>query len=204
MLEAKLEVEDRETLASSFYPNGRSGGLTVPGPPPGALGQQLLLRVQTRKPPRAFVLRGQIAWVRHKAGPHQPAGYGFDFSPEDDSTRIRLLAFARNEIPSKFTRVELRREVELPVRLEHDGIARKEWLADLSSRGAFVRTWNPLPVGARVHMKVKSGLLSSVTLDAQVAWVRLVGDHAGMGLEFIVPDDATSARLAKMLSALAK
>lgn len=201
-MDATLEVEDREALAALFYPNGRNGGLTVPGAPPGALGQHVTLHVKTRAPARHFQLRGQIAWVRHKPGPHQPAGFGFDFGPEDEPARQRMLAFAREEIPSKFTRIEDRLQVQLQVRLVHDGIQRKEWLADLSTRGAFVRTWNPLPVGAPVSMLLRPRLsLLSMEIYAHVAWVRLAGEHAGMGLEF-APDPATQSKLAKMITTL--
>ena len=201
-MEATLEVEDREALAELFYPNGRSGGLTVPGAPPGALGERLTLHVKTRSPGRHFQLLGQIAWVRHKPGPHQPAGFGFDFSPEDEPARQRMLGFARAEIPAKFTRIEDRLQVHLQVRLVHDGLQRKEWLADLSTRGAFVRTWNPLPVGAAVNLLLRPRLsLLSMEIPSHVAWVRLAGDHAGMGLEFS-PELATRTKLARLIKSL--
>ena len=184
-MDALLAVASPEALAALYYPNGRLGGLTVPGRPPGALGQQLKLRIEVEKPARQFELKGQIAWVRHKAGPNQPTGYGFDFDPEDDATRVRLLAFARREVSSSATRVEARQQVELQVRLVHEGRQRKEWMADLSLGGAFVRTWNPLPIGASVALHVRPRLsLTSIEIPAHVAWVRLAGDHPGMGLEF--------------------
>ncbi|MBL8911119.1 MAG: PilZ domain-containing protein [Archangium sp.] len=199
-MEARLAVPSPEALAALYYPNGRLGGLTVPGKPPGALAQQLTLFIEVEKPARQFQLRGQIAWVRHKAGPNQPTGYGFDFDPDDDATRVRLLAFARREVSSDATRVEARQQVELQVRLVHEGRQRKEWMADLSLGGAFVRTWNPLPIGATVALHVRPSFsLTSIEIPAHVAWVRLAGAHPGMGLEFASSAEMR-ARIEKLIS----
>jgi len=204
LIETRLTVESPEDLADLYYPNGRLGGLSVPGKTPGALGQLVILRVQVERPARQFVVKGQIAWVRHKPGPNQPAGFGLDFQPEDDATRVRLLAFARREVSSDATRIELRQQVELQVRLVHQGTQRRELMADLSPGGAFVRTWNPLPVGAKVQLFLRPPLaLTALELKAQVAWVRLVGDHAGMGLEFDC-DEAQRLKLEKLLVKLAR
>lgn len=195
-----LAVESPEALAALYYPNGRLGGLTVPGKPPGALAEHVVLRIEVGKPSRQFVVKGQIAWVRHKAGPNQPTGYGVDFDPEDDATRVRLLAFARREVSSSATRIEARQQVELQVRLVHEGRQRKEWMADLSLGGAFVRTWNPLPIGAQVALFVRAGLsITSLEIPAHVAWVRLAGDHPGMGLEFST-DDALRTKVERFLN----
>ncbi len=187
LIETRLTVESPEDLADLYYPNGRLGGLSVPGKTPGALGQLVILHVQVERPARQFVVKGQIAWVRHKPGPNQPAGFGLDFQPEDDATRI-----------------ERRQQVELQVRLVHQGTQRRELMADLSTGGAFVRTWNPLPVGAKVQLFLRPPLaLTALELKAQVAWVRLVGDHAGMGLEFDC-DEAQRLKLEKLLVKLAR
>ncbi|MFZ5443029.1 MAG: PilZ domain-containing protein [Myxococcota bacterium] len=203
-IQARLEVASPADLADLYYPNGRLGGLTVPGKPPGALGQRLELTVDIARPRRHFVVRGQLAWVRHKSGPNQPAGFGFDFDPDDDAARVRLLAFARNELSSAATRVDPRQQVELPVRLVHEGTQRREMVADLSPGGAFVRTWNPLPVGARVQLFLRPPMaLTSLSFRGQVAWVRLAGEHPGMGLVF-ERDAAMQPRLEKLLNKLAR
>ncbi len=203
-IEASLQVASPDELAALYYPNGRLGGLSVPGKAPGALGEFILLRVEVRRPARQFVVKGQLAWVRHKSGPNQPTGYGLDFQPEDDATRVRLLAFARQEVSSDATRIELRQQVELQVRLVHDGHQRRELMADLSTGGAFVRTWNPLPVGAQVQLSLRPPLaLTALQLKAQVAWVRLAGDHPGMGLEFET-DEAQRLKLGKLIVKLAR
>jgi uncharacterized protein (TIGR02266 family) len=204
LIEARLQVGAPEDLAELYYPNGRLGGLSVPGKAPGVLGEFVSLRVEVERPARQFVVRGQLAWVRHKSGPNQPTGYGLDFQPEDDSTRVRLLAFARREVTSDSTRVEMRQQVELQVRLVHAGTQRRELMADLSPGGAFVRTWNPLPVGAQVTLFIRPPLaLTSLELKGTVAWVKLAGEHPGMGLEF-VRDEALNAKLEKLMRKLAK
>lgn len=204
LIETGLKVASPAELAEHYYPNGRLGGLSVNGKSPGALGQLLLLRVDVARPARQFILRGQLAWVRHKSGPNQPTGFGVDFVPEDDATRVRLLAFARQELSSDATRIEQRQQVELRVRLVHEGRPRKELVADLSPGGAFVRSWNPLPVGAKVEISLRLPLsLSALEIQGHVAWVRLAGDHPGMGVEF-EQDDAMRIKLEKLLTKLAR
>ncbi|MGV3623225.1 MAG: PilZ domain-containing protein [Archangium sp.] len=191
-------------LAGLYYPNGRLGGLSIAGKPPGVLGERVKLLVQVHRPARQFELNGQLGWVRHKPGPGQPPSFGVDFLPEDDATRVRLLAFARQEVDDSFTRAEQRQQVALQVRVVHDGVQRKEHVADLSTGGAFVRTWNPLPVGSRVTVYLRPPLaLTGFEVRAEVAWVRSVGDHAGMGLAFDVDEDALR-RLEKLLTKLAR
>lgn len=204
LIETGLKVASPAELADHYYPNGRLGGLSVNGKSPGALGQLVLLRVDVVRPARQFVLRGQLAWVRHKSGPNQPTGFGVDFLPEDDATRVRLLAFARQEVSSDATRIEQRQQVELKVRMVHEGRPRKELVADLSPGGAFVRSWNPLPVGAKVQLALRLPLsFSALELKGHVAWVRLAGEHPGMGVEF-EHDDAARVKLEKLLLKLAR
>ena len=204
LIETGLKVASPAELAEHYYPNGRLGGVSVNGKPPGALGQMVLLKVEVVRPARQFVLRGQLAWVRHKSGPNQPTGFGVDFLPEDDATRVRLLAFARHEVSSDATRIEQRQQVELKVRMLHEGRQRKELVADLSPGGAFVRSWNPLPVGAQVQLALRLPLsLSALEVKGHVAWVRLAGEHPGMGVEFD-RDETARAKLEKLLLRLAR
>lgn len=191
-------------LAERYYPNGRLGGLAVPAKSPGALGQFIALKVVVRRPSRVFLIRGQLAWVRHKPGPGQPAGFGVDFLPQDDITRRKLLAFARQEVSGDVVRAELRHQVELKVRLVHEGRERKELVADLSTGGAFVRSWNPLPVGASVQVFLRPPLsLTALELKAHVAWVRLAGEHPGMGLEF-EHDEASKEKVVKLVAKVSR
>lgn len=204
LIETGLQVASPVDLAERYYPNGRLGGLSVNGKSPGALGQLVLLKVEVARPARQFLVKGQLAWVRHKSGPSQPTGFGVDFLPEDDATRVRLLAFARQELSSDVTRIELRQQVELRVRLVHEGRPRKEMMADLSPGGAFVRSWNPLPVGSKVQLSLRLPLtFSALELEGQVAWVRLAGEHPGMGVEF-ARDEAVQLKLGKVLRKLSR
>ena len=201
LLEARLNVATPEALAAAHYPNGKLGGLTVPGKPPGALGQRVALTISCARPHRQFTIEGQLAWARHKAGVGGPSGFGVDFLPDDD-VPARVLAFARGELDSRATRSSTRHLVSLQVKLVHAGLPRKEWIADLSAGGAFIRTWNPLPIGAPVQVFLRTPLaLTSLEVPAQVAWQRVVGQDPGMGLEFIAPPELR-ARLEKWLGRL--
>lgn len=201
LIETGLRVASPAELAEHYYPNGRLGGLSIPGKAPAGVGHLVRLKVEVVRPPRQFVLGGQLAWVRHKAGgPLQPAGFGVDFLPEDDATRVRLLAFARAEVSSDAIRAEQRHHVELKVRLEHAGEHRKELVADLSAGGAFVRSLNPLPVGSEVHLALRLPLsFSAVELEGRVAWVRRAGEHPGMGIQFEHGGAGARLKLEKLL-----
>jgi uncharacterized protein (TIGR02266 family) len=206
LIETELKVGSPAELAEHYYPNGRLGGLSIEGKSPGALGQLVLLKVDVVRPARQFVLRGQLAWVRHKSGgPNQPTGFGVDFLPEDDATRVRLLAFARQEVHSDATRVEQRQQVELKVRVVHEGKQRKELVADLSTGGAFIRSWDPLPVGSKLQLALRLPLtLSALELKGQVAWVRRAGEHPGMGIVFEHEGEVGKQKLEKLLSKLSR
>lgn len=204
LIETELKVGSPAELAERYYPNGRLGGLSVEGKSPGVLGQLVLVKVEVERPARQFVVRGQLAWARHKASLNQPMGFGVDFVPEDDATRVRLLAFARQEVSSDAVRVERRQQVELKVKLVHEGEQRKEMVADLSAGGAFVRSWNPLPVGAKVQLSLRLPLsLLPLELKGLVAWVKLAGDSSGMGVEF-ERDEGARAKIEKLLHRLSK
>lgn len=198
-----LTVEQPREVADRYYPNGKLGGLVVDGRPPGPLGARVLLTVHVKK--REFIVRGQLAWVRHQTS-RQPPSYGVDFLPEDDVTRVRLMAFARDEVTADSVRVEKRLQVELPVRIVHDGRARKEFLADLSSTGAFVRTWNPIATGEQVELSVResAGFFgSTLALQGTVVWARVTGEAPGMGIEFALESTAQE-KLGRLLLKLSR
>jgi uncharacterized protein (TIGR02266 family) len=200
-----LTVGQPHELAERYYPNGKLGGLALDGKTPGPLGTEVQLTVQVRVPPRTFVVRGQLAWARHKAPRGQLASFGVDFLPEDDATRVRLLAFARSEVDATATRLEERLQVELPVRLVHDGTVRRELLADLSPGGAFVRTWNPLQPGEQVELALRPPRsLTTLHVKGRVAWARTTGDHPGMGIEFIDGPLEVRSKVQRLLAKLAR
>lgn len=200
-----LTVGQPHELAERYYPNGKLGGLALEGKAPGPLGMHVELTVRVKKPLRTFVVKGQLAWARHKAARGQAASFGVDFLPEDDATRVRLLAFARNEVEPEATRYEARLQVELPVRLVHEGTTRREFLADLSPGGAFVRTWNPLQPGEQVELSVRPPLsLMSLHFKGRVAWTRTTGEHPGMGIEFVDESADDRDRVEKLLAKLSR
>jgi Tfp pilus assembly protein PilZ len=199
---ATLVLAQPKELADRYYPNGKLGGLAIDGRPPVALGARVTLLVRVKR--REFTIIGQLAWVRHHTT-RQPASFGIDFLPEDDAARVRMMAFARDEVTADSVRVEKRLHVELPVRLVHEGRERLEYLADLSAGGAFVRTWNPISVGELVELTVRAPAVfftSSLVVQACVVWARVTGQHPGMGLEFIC-DSETQQGLEKLLLKLA-
>jgi Tfp pilus assembly protein PilZ len=197
---ATLTVDQPSELADRYYPNGKLGGIAVDGPPPGPLGLRVVLTVKVKR--REFTVRGQLAWVRHRTA-RQHGSFGVDFLPEDDASRVRLLAFARDEVTPDAVRVEKRLQVELPVKLVHAGRERREQLADLSSGGAFIRTWNPITVGELVELSVRASFASTLAVQGYVVWARVTGQHPGMGIEFI-PDSATQDKLEKLMLKLAR
>lgn len=195
-----LIVETPGDLLPRCYPNGRLGGLTLNGQAPGALGELVKVTVRVRRPPREFVLGGQIAWARHKASKQLHESFGIDFRDDDDSTVSRMLAFARNEVSAETTRLERRVSLELPIKLVHGSRSRRERLSDLSHGGAFVRTWDPIDVDEVVELVVRPpSSLFSLHFKGRVAWIRRVGDAAGMGIEFFDLDGSLRSSVDRLL-----
>lgn len=198
-----LIVDTPGAVLARVYPNGKLGGLTLDHQPPGALGEFVTVAVRSRRPPREFVVDGQIAWARRKGSPQLGECFGVDFLADDEASVNRLLAFARDEVPAETTRLERRVQVELPIKLVHGKRSRRERLADLSLGGAFVRTWDPIPVDELVELTVRPpNSIFSLNLKARVAWIRRVGDAAGMGLEFLDLDGSVRREIDKVLARL--
>jgi uncharacterized protein (TIGR02266 family) len=201
-LRVVLEVAFPSDILHRYFPNGKLGGLTIDGPAPSALGQLVDLTIKVARPAREFNLRGQVSWARHKGSRNLKECYGIDFLAVDESSQ-RLLAFARQDLDSAATRGGARVVTDLPVRISYHGLARREFLADLSPGGAFVRSGNPLAPGEAVELNFRPpGSLSTITLQARVAWVRPIGAEAGMGLEFVDTDPKLTERLDKLLAKL--
>lgn len=200
-LTAILEVDTPADLLARYYPNGKLGGLTVVGAAPGVLGEHVRLLVKVKKPGREFVVHGQLAWARYKSSRQLRACFGVDFLPTDEAVRLRVLAFARNEVGELATRIEQRVQVELPVRVIHGGQERQELVADLSPGGAFIRTWRPVALGEQVELVLRPRLtFRGVRMKGRVAWVRREGRHPGMGVEFIDDDGNARAEVDRILS----
>lgn len=198
-----LVVSTPGELLERFYPNGKIGGLTIDHQPPGALGEFVQLVVRVRKPSREFSVGGQLAWARRKASKQLLERYGVDFLTDDDHTVVRMLAFARAELPATAMRLERRVPAELSLKLLHAQGTRRERLADLSHGGAFVRTWDPLSVDTPVELVVRRpSSIFSLRLKGRVAWVRRVGDAPGMGIAFVELSDATRRELEGLLGRL--
>lgn len=198
-----LLIEHPGELVDRYYPNGKLGGLTLDGEPPSTLGAAIVVTVMTKKPLREFRFHGIVCWARHRAA-RQPASFGVDFSPSDGASRERLLAFARNEVSAEAVRGERRLDVELAVRVVHEGRVHKEQLADLSLGGAFVRTTTPLKKGEAVELTLRPPLsLGSLLIRGHVAWLRHDGPQAGMGIEFIA-DTETHAKIKRLLLRLSE
>lgn len=199
----QLIVGQPGDLLPRVYPNGKLGGLSIEGQPPGALGEFVSLIVRVRRPSRDFQLGGQLAWARRKGSRQLTECFGVDFLEADHATIDRMLAFARDEVQPEATRLEPRVQVELPIKLLHKDASRRERLADLSHGGAFVRTWDPLDVDEIVELVVRPpSALFSVHLKGRVAWVRRVGHASGMGIEFFDLDGQLRATVERLLSRL--
>ena len=199
-----LEVAFPSDILHRYFPNGKLGGLTIDGPVPSALGQLVELVVRVTRPAREFNVQGQLSWARHKGSRNLKECYGIDFLARDESSQ-RLLAFARQDLDPAAMRSLPRLVTELPVRITHRGFVRREFLADLSAGGAFVRSGTPLEIGddALLHLR-PPGSLTSMALNSRVTWVRSTGAAPGMGLMFLDEDPKLRERLEKLLAKLAR
>lgn len=200
-LSLALDVEFPADLVARHYANGKSGGLTVDGALPAPLGQKVELTVRVRKPARSFVVLGQLAWARHRSSKSLKECFGVDFAPEDDASRHRLLAFARQEVHPEATRLWDRVHTDLPVKVIHAGKVRHEHLVDLSLGGAFIRSGTPLAVGEAVELIIRPPrTLLGLHLKGRVAWLRQTGTAVGMGVQFNDDSADQRGRLEKLLA----
>jgi uncharacterized protein (TIGR02266 family) len=202
-LSLALDVAFPSDVVARHYANGKSGGLTIDGALPAPLGQKVELTVRIQKPSRTFVVLGQLAWARHRSSKNLKESFGVDFAPEDDASRLRLLAFARQEVHPEATRLWDRVATDLPVKLIHNGRTLREHLVDLSLGGAFIRSGTPLAVGEAVEMIIRPPrTLLGLHLKGRVAWLRQTGTAVGMGVQFSDDSAEQRSRLEKLLARL--
>jgi uncharacterized protein (TIGR02266 family) len=199
VLPVTLEVAFPADILNRYYPNGKLGGLTLDGSAPGALGQLVALTVKVQRPERSLDVRGQLAWARHRGSKLLKECFGVDFIGDHE----RLLSFAKAELDAEALRGSPRVLADLPVRITHGGITRKEFLVDVSGGGAFVRSTLPVAMGdtLELHLRVPRSL-TGVTVKGVVAWQRQTGDAPGFGVQFVEDDPKERARLDKLLSRL--
>jgi uncharacterized protein (TIGR02266 family) len=199
VISVTLEVTFPGDVLPRYYPNGKLGGLALDGKPPGALGQLVLLTVKFERPEGSITVKGQLAWARHRGSVMLKESFGVDFLGDHE----RLLSFAKAEIGPEALRGSPRVLADLPVRITHHGFTRKEFLVDVSSGGAFVRSMLPLNVGDTLELHLKPPRsLTGLTLKGVVAWQRLTGDAPGFGVQFVGDDPKDRARLDKLLARL--
>jgi uncharacterized protein (TIGR02266 family) len=81
------------------------------------------------------------------------------------------------------------------------------WSTSVSQGGCFVNTHTAAPVGARVQVLLQLPGEPECKLQARVVWSQPAGpgvDEPGMGIEFIDADDATRARLGRIVAQLTR
>ena len=81
------------------------------------------------------------------------------------------------------------------------------WSTSVSQGGCFVNTNNAAPIGEVVQVLLQLPGESECKLQARVVWSQPAGpgvDEPGMGLEFLDADDATRARLGRIVAQLTK
>ncbi len=199
-----LPLQRAGDVLERLYPNGKLGGLMIDGPPPGPVGTKVRLTLRVREPaPRNFTIHTQLAWARRKASVGLREAYGLEFLPDNRGARDRLVSFARGHTPDASQRNEERLSVALPAALSWQGGQRQEELADLSLGGAFLRTPEPLPVGAEVELSFRPPrALTKLRLRGRVTWRRTSGTEPGMGLRFEYESSRQAERVATLVERL--
>lgn len=202
----QLSVDSGAELLQRIYPNGSLGGVVLDGLPPLGLelGAHVVVTIGLKQPAeRSFRLRGQLAWIRHKAAGTLREAFGVDFSEKDTVARNRLLQFAHQELPPEASRHDDRFLIDLPVQLKIDGTARAEHFCDLSMGGAFVHSESPPEIGTMVSLRFRPPLsLTAIELEGRVAWARRGEEPRGMGLAFVYRNPSDQKRIAKLVDRL--
>ncbi len=200
-MQLELHVADTAELVRRYYPNGQWGGLTLDGACLAALGDRVSLHVVVSRPRCEVTLDGKVGWARRKATRDLGLGFGVDVLDTSGIAWEKLLAFARNELSADALRASARIEVAVPVRLSWADQVRRELMIDLSSGGAFVRTHEPIPLGATVGLSVRApGSIFATQLTGRVAWARQTGSAPGVGIQFMALTPAVQRSVEKLLS----
>lgn len=206
--EFELSLRSGADLLQRVYPNGGAGGVVLDGLPPLGLelGAAVTLNIHLQLPAeRSFRIRGQLAWVRHKASATLKEAFGVDFSEADAVACERLMRFAQEQLPPEASRHEPRFMIDLPVEVKVGDTAHAESLCDLSLGGAFIRSGVLPAVGTTVSLRFRPPLsLTSVELEGRVVWVRRGQEPKGIGVAFAYPDGAAQSRVAKLVERLKK
>ena len=96
-------------------------------------------------------------------------------------------------------------EVMVAVRAVHERSEFTGWGTNLSASGVFVNTPAPPKPGVELSLLLQLPGIPECKLRGRVAWARAAGpgvDQAGMGVQFIEPDDQTQKLLAQMVQRL--
>ena len=107
--------------------------------------------------------------------------------------------------------------VDLEVDCEGEGVYLFAISRDLSATGIFVRTFEPMPQGTRVNLRLSGAELDDgltappreLTIEGEVAWVNpyrpgaLENLDPGIGIRFVDVDDRTRGELMRLVRRIA-
>ena len=105
-------------------------------------------------------------------------------------------------------RVNERAPIELKIEYKSLNTFFADYTTNLSTRGTFIRTPTPLPIGTEFSFKLNVPELGApIILKGAVRWVRTKkpetkDEELGMGIEFLFDDDLQFAALCKTVEAL--
>ena len=101
-------------------------------------------------------------------------------------------------------REQTRTPVLLKVQYNEPQDLLSDYLTDLAEGGLFIRTNVPFTVGQRLSFSVSfPGLMDPMELQGVVRWKMVPAqpdDPAGVGVEFLFPDDTTKEQIAKLVA----
>lgn len=106
--------------------------------------------------------------------------------------------------------------VDLEVDCEGEGVYLYAISRDLSATGIFVRTFEPMPAGTRVNLRLSGSELDAdlaprreLAVEGEVAWVNpyrpgaLENLDPGIGVRFVDVDDHTRGELMRLVRRIA-
>jgi type IV pilus assembly protein PilZ len=105
-------------------------------------------------------------------------------------------------------RVDARAPIELKIEYKSLNTFFADYTTNLSTRGTFIRTPHPLPIGTEFSFKLTVPQLDEpITMRGAVRWVRgkkpdTKDEDLGMGIEFLFDDDAQFETLREAVESL--
>lgn len=164
-------------------------------------GTRVFVRIRFGSLAESWEVTGQVVQAREDLRGPAHSGLVIEVRGPALLQIARAYAVARGNPPELGRRSDVRARVELHARLGLGTQTFEARVRDLSRGGAFVEVSGPgLLPGATVAISLRVGWFSRIEATARVAWQGRLGEHRGVGVEFVEMGASSRKRLLGILA----